>query len=64
MEIFGLELSLEEIKEMSEESFKHLVKKKELETSLEYLNSEKVKKNHTKVLHIKHSELAMQDYLL
>ena len=63
MEIFGLELSLEQIKEMSEESFKNLVKKKENKASLEFLNSEKVKKNHTKVLHIKHTELAMQDYL-
>ena len=63
MEIFGIELSLDEIKEMSGESFKNLVRKKEHKASLEYLNSEKVNKNHTKVLHIKHRELAMQDYL-
>ena len=58
MEIFGLELSLEEIKEISEESFTNLVKKKELKTGLEYLNSEKVQKNHKQVLHIKYSEFS------
>ena len=48
MEIFGLELSLEEIKEMAEESFTNIVKKKEFKTGLEYLNSEKVtQKKHT-----------------
>ena len=34
MEIFGLELTLEEIKEMSDESFKHLVKKRNLKQVL------------------------------
>ena len=45
------------------EAFSTLVKKRESEASLEYLNNEKTRKNHTKVLHIKHSTLVMQDYL-
>ena len=48
---------------MSEAKFKMLVKQKEQETSLLYLNNEKTSKNHTKVMHINHEELKMQDYL-
>ena len=48
---------------MSEAKFKMLVKQKEQETSLLYLNNEKTSKNHTKVMHINHEELKMKDYL-
>ena len=60
---FEIGLTIEEIENMSEESFKALVKKKEKEATLKYLNSEKISKNHTKVKHIKHDVLKMQDYL-
>ena len=63
MEVFKLGVQVEEIETMSEAKFKALVKEKEKEATLEYLNSEKISKNHTKVMHIMHSELAMQDYL-
>ena len=46
---------------MPRSSFEKLVKKKESANSLGYLNSKKLK--HSKVLHIKHSELKMQDYI-
>ena len=63
IEMYQLGLQVEEIEKMSEATFKAFFKKKEYETSLEYLNNEKITKNHTKVMHITHSELSLQDYL-
>ena len=63
LEVFGIDLTLEEIEKMSETQFKELVKQKEREASLAHLNNEKISKNHTKVMHIKHEALKMQDYL-
>ena len=58
---FSISLSLQEIELMSEISFKALVHKKEISTTLRYLN--KLKERHTKVMHISHNELKMADYL-
>ena len=63
MDIFQLGLSIEQIEKMSQEAFSSLVKKQEKKASLDFLNTEKNSKNHTKVLHITHSVLDMQDYL-
>ena len=41
-EIYKLGLKVEEIEPMSEATFKVLVKKKENEATLEYLNNEKI----------------------
>ena len=58
---FSISLSLQEIELMSEISFKALVHKKEISTTLRYLNE--LKERHTKVMHISHNELKMADYL-
>ena len=63
IEVYKLGVQVEEIEAMSEANSKALVKKKEKEATLEYLNNEKIAKNDTKVLHITHSVLSMQDYL-
>ena len=52
MEVFIIGLEIEDIEKMSEEAFKALVKSKEQIASLDFLNSEKNKKNHTKIMHI------------
>ena len=51
----------ETIKKMTKSTFKGLIEKKVVITALIYLNSEKEK--HTKVAHIEHKNLEMQDYL-
>ena len=56
-----IQLAMTEIEQMSEEGFRHLVRKKTEEKALEHLN--KVKSKHTKVMHIAHSKLSMQAYL-
>ena len=58
---FDISLSLQEIKLMSEMSFKGLVQKKEVAHTLRYLNE--LKEKHTKVLQISHNVLKMADYL-
>ena len=58
---FDISLSLQEIKLMSEMSFKGLVQKKEVSHRLRYLNE--LKEKQTKVLHISHNVLKMADYL-
>ena len=63
IEAFQLGVTIEEIENMSQVAFNVLVKKQEKIASLEYLNQEKIIKNHSKVLHIPHSLLDMQDYL-
>ena len=61
IEYFDLNLTIKEIEEMPKLAFKKLVKKKEKQKTLEQLTKEKTK--HTKVAHIKHSVLEIQEYL-
>ena len=58
-----LEMSsdLNEVREASVYTFKNDVKKRIVKDSLKYLNHEKA--SHSKVLHIVHSEMELQDYL-
>ena len=63
LEFFEIDLSMGEIESMPQATFSALVKKNERIATLKYLNDQKVTKNHTKILHIDHSELSMQDYL-
>ena len=58
LEIF---LSLEDIQTLSQEMLRSFVKKQANEQALLFLNTQKLK--HSKVMHIKHDELNMQDYL-
>ena len=58
LEIF---LSLEDIKRLSKEMLSNFVKKQSKEQALIFLNTQKLK--HSKVMHIKHDELNMQEYL-
>ena len=51
-----------EIKAMSEEKFKSVVKYKIKVKALQFLNE--LKSKHTKVLHIEHTTLSIQEYLL
>ena len=46
---------------MSKCSFRNIVRKKTAERTLEYLNE--IKSRHSKVMHIPHSKLKMQQYL-
>ena len=57
----NIDLSLEEIKKKSENSFKRLVKIKTEELALDYLLN--LKENHTKMDNIHYSQLKMQMYL-
>ena len=61
IETVQLEMSLDEIEQMSTFQFHSLVKEKEKINTLEYLNS--IKQKHSKVKHIPHTELEIQDYL-
>ena len=56
-----IELSLEDIKNLKEETLRKFAKEQINEKSLEYLNKQKAK--HTKVKHIVHSELKIEDFL-
>ena len=58
---FGIELNFEEIKLMSNYSFKNLVKDKMQKYALKYLNAEKEKQD--KIKHLYFSELKLQDFL-
>jgi hypothetical protein len=53
-------LSLEDIKILSKEVFRNFLKQKIEEKALLFLNEKKLK--HSKVLHIKHDKLEMQEY--
>ena len=57
----GIKQSYEDIKSLKKEKFADIVKKAIEEKALKYLNSIKLK--HTKVLHIVHRRLCMQEYL-
>ena len=56
-----IDLELEEIKQIKEETLRKFVKKQIKEKCLMYLNKQKEK--HTKVMHIVHTELKMQNFL-
>ena len=57
----GISQSNEEIKTLKKEKFAEIVKQAVEERALQFLNSVKLK--HTKVLHIVHKNLCMQEYL-
>ena len=57
----GIKLSFEDIKSMKKDKFGDIVEQVIEEKALKYLNSIKLK--HTKVLHIVHRRLCMQEYL-
>ena len=57
----GIKQSYEDIKSLKKEKFADIVKKAIEEKALKYLNLIKLK--HTKVLHIVHRSLCMQEYL-
>ena len=61
LEELNMLMRIDEIKKMSEESFRKLVRKQTVEKALEYLNQ--LKGKHSKVLHISHPMLEMQAYL-
>ena len=61
LEDLEIELELEEIRNLKEETLRKFVKEQINEKCLEYLNKQKAK--HSKVLHIVHEELRMQEYL-
>ena len=60
-ELLGIILDEIEIKSMSKNKFKHLVKEKVQRASLKFLND--LKKTHSKVQNIKYSKLSTQDYI-
>ena len=61
MEELGITLTHSEIRSMTEFRFKSLVKPLIYKKALSYLNNFKLK--HTKVMHIEHMELSLQEYL-
>ena len=61
LENLEIYLGLEDIKGLSKEMLSNFVKKQAKEQALHFLNAQKLK--HSKVMHIKHDELIMQDYL-
>ena len=58
----NMEMTFEELGQMSKWSVKHLVKTKTHEAAFSYLLKEKNKQN--KISHIQYSDLQIQDYLL
>ena len=62
LETLNITLSETEIKQLSINSYQRIVKTAIKKEALNYLNT--LKKKHSKVLHIKHSKLEMQDYLM
>ena len=61
MKELGIKLTFNEIKSLSKQKFKTFVKKIIEEKSISYLNVLKLK--HTKVMHIEHTGLCLQEYL-
>jgi hypothetical protein len=55
-------LSLDDIKNFPQETLRKFLKKQVNEKALMFLNKKKLK--HTKVMHIQHTELSMENYLL
>ena len=62
LETLEIALSEEQIKSMSEPAYKKIVNSAIKKEALNYLNG--IKSSHSKVLHIEHAKLEMQDYLL
>ena len=62
MNELDISLSFDDIKSLSVDMLQNFAKKQADETALKFLN--KIKLKHTKVMHIVHNELEMQDYLL
>ena len=62
LEELEIHLSHDDIKNLSKETFQKFVKQQIEERVLSFLNEIKLK--HSKVLHIKHDSLRMQEYLL
>ena len=60
LEHLEINLSLEDIQNLSKDMLRNFVKKQAKEQALKFLNTQKLK--HSKVLHIKHDELIMQEY--
>ena len=56
-----IQMSIMDIENISEDSFRSLVRRKIEETALDYLNKQKMR--HSKVLHILHPRLEIQEYL-
>ena len=61
MKELNIDLEIEEIENIPVETYKDLIRSKIQEGALEYLNNQKSK--HSKVLHIMHDKMTMQDYL-
>jgi hypothetical protein len=61
IEDLGISQTIDEIKSMKKEKFGKMLKKSIEEKTLKYLN--KIKLKHTKVLHIVHNSLCLQEYL-
>ena len=61
LKAIGFEQKLSEIVDITCETFKNVIQVGILKVALAYLNSEKSK--HSKVLHISHTSMEMQDYL-
>ena len=61
LEELDIHLSLEDIKNLSKDVLRNFLKPKVEEKALLFLNQKKLK--HSKVLHIRHAKLKMQDYL-
>ena len=61
LEILEIDMPLSEIASISSDAFKKEVNERIGKEALKYLNNEKSK--HSKVLHIPHSEMHLQDYL-
>ena len=60
LEHLEIHLSLEDIQSLSKDMLGNFAKKQAKEQALIFLNAQKLK--HSKVLHIKHDELNLQDY--
>ena len=65
LETLEIKLTYEKIEEMSEFSFKKIVKQKTIEAAFKYLMEQKNKPGkHTKIQNIEYKELCIQEYLL
>ena len=65
LETLEIKLTYENIEEMSEFSFKKIVKQKTIEAAFKYLMEQKNKPGkHTKIQNIEYKELCIQEYLL
>ena len=61
LEELGIRMSMKDIENSNEESFRSMIRMKIEEIALDHLN--KLKMKHSKVLHITHPRLEMQEYL-